>query len=110
MPFIQALAALLLFTATSFAQDPPDAPPDAPSGGAAPAAAPAAPAAAPVPLDQQGVVTITIRGAPVQSVIESIVLNGNYDFVTSGEFADTVNLSLTGVSIAEALDTLTGIT
>ncbi|MBI3892470.1 MAG: STN domain-containing protein, partial [Candidatus Wallbacteria bacterium] len=88
MSLIHALAALLLVTTVAWAED----------------------SKAPVPLDKPGEVSITIKGAPVQSVIETIVMNGNYDFVTSGEFADTVNLSLSGVSIQEALDTLTQIT
>ncbi|MBI2944015.1 MAG: hypothetical protein HYY25_07430 [Candidatus Wallbacteria bacterium] len=87
MSLIHALAALLLVTTVASAEN-----------------------AAPEPLDKPGSVSITIKGAPVQSVIESIVMNGNYDFVTSGEFADTVNLSLSGVSIQDALDTLTQIT
>ncbi len=85
---IPALIAVLLLAATALAETP----------------------TAPVPLDQKGVVTLSIKDAPAQSVIESIVINGNYDFVTSGEFPDKVSLSLSGVSIQEALDTLTQIT
>jgi type II secretory pathway component GspD/PulD (secretin) len=85
---IPALIAVLLLVATVLAEQPP----------------------VPVPLDQKGVVTLSIKDAPAQSVIESIVINGNYDFVTSGEFPDRVSLSLSGVSIQEALDTLTQIT
>ncbi len=64
----------------------------------------------PVPLDRKGVVNFSIASAPVRSLIESIVTNGDYDFITAGNVSDVVNLSVMGASIGEALDTISRIT
>jgi len=57
-----------------------------------------------VPLDREGVVSLALQNADVATVMKGISQIGNYDFVTKGEIEKTVNLTLTGRSIQEALD------
>ncbi len=57
-----------------------------------------------VPLDQPGVISIFLQDADVVTVMKGIAQIGNYDFVTKGEIAKTVNLTLKGRSIRESLD------
>ena len=57
-----------------------------------------------IPLDRRGVVSLALQNADVATVMKGISQIGNYDFVTKGEIDKTVNLTLTGRSIQEALD------
>ncbi|MBT3783830.1 type II secretion system protein GspD [bacterium] len=56
------------------------------------------------PLNQKGVVSLALQNADVATVMKGISQIGNYDFVTKGEIDKSVNLTLTGRSIREALD------
>lgn len=57
-----------------------------------------------IPIDRSGVVSLALQNADVATVMKGISQIGNYDFVTKGQIDKTVNLSLTGRSIQEALD------
>lgn len=57
-----------------------------------------------IPLDEKGQVSIYLQDAPVATVMKGIAQIGNYDFVTKGTIDKTVNLTLKGRSIREALD------
>jgi len=61
----------------------------------------------PIPLDQPGVVSLGLKDAPALTVFEQIVLNGRYDLVTRGQIDETVTAFLSGVSIEDALNTIT---
>ena len=57
-----------------------------------------------IPLDEPGVVSLALQEADVSTVMKGIAQLGNYDYVTKGEIEKTVNLTLKGRSIREALD------
>jgi type II secretory pathway component GspD/PulD (secretin) len=57
-----------------------------------------------IPLDKAGVVSLALQNADVATVMKGIAQLGNYDFVTKGEIAKNVNLTLKGRSIRQALD------
>jgi general secretion pathway protein D len=57
-----------------------------------------------IPFDQPGVVSLALQNADVATVMKGISQLGNYDFVTKGQIIETVNLTLKGRSIREALD------
>ncbi|MBI4861197.1 MAG: hypothetical protein HY815_13210 [Candidatus Riflebacteria bacterium] len=71
------------------------------------ATASASAAEEPIPLTQEGVVTLTLKDANAQVVVESIVINGRYNFVTKGKIEETVTVNLSKVSIQDALDAVT---
>ena len=62
-----------------------------------------------IPIDRSGVVSLALQNADVATVMKGISQIGNYDFVTKGQIDKTVNLSLTGRSIQEALDIISEI-
>lgn len=57
-----------------------------------------------IDLDQKGIVSIYLQDAPVTTIMKGISQLGNYDFVAKGKIEKTVNLTLKGRSIREALD------
>lgn len=61
----------------------------------------------PTPLNQEGVVSMAIKDANALVVVETIVINGKYNFVTRGKIDQTVSVNLRDVSIQDALDAVT---
>lgn len=61
----------------------------------------------PMDLDKPGVVNMALKGAPLHTVLEQIVLNGNWDLIIRDVEKDTaVTAFLSGVSVREALDSI----
>lgn len=65
----------------------------------------------PIDLDKPGVVTMALKDAPLQTVLEQIVLNGNWDMMIKYTGDETmVTAFLSGTSLREALDSICEIT
>lgn len=63
-----------------------------------------------VPLDKPGVVRMVLKDAPAMGVLETIVSTGGYSFVAGALDERKVTVILTGVSIRQALETVTKVT
>lgn len=103
-PLIMALLGILAAVGPVAGQDAAQSPAagDAPVEAAVPESG-----GTPIPLDRPGVVNMALKDAPALTVFEQIVLNGSYDLVTRGSIDATVTAFLSGVSIQDALDTIT---
>lgn len=76
---------------------------------AAPPVAPSvAPPPRPTPLDETGVVSMAIKDASAMVVVETIAINGRYNFVAQGHFDQTVSVNLRDTTLRQAFDSVTG--